>query len=712
MTNVKNHSRFSAYYLGQWIFRIGTILVIVSFFGNYYYKEKNIDRLIDNIHWTVSYLCAAALAWLGCFSVEAAGIYRFRFWFALGLTANALGQLSWAIQVYFNYYMTPTPSDFLFPWVAPCFIIGYSIIVIECDRNKIRVAALDALGLITAVLTFSLALYLPQREGVGIAQLLPLINHPVSFLTAAALGILLIPVLRLQPNKSWLSFIVGMGGSGFCWLLWNALFIVEIPPDGTVLNAGFSISTLILGYGVWTWEPKLNDHPIWGRRFEAALRLLPLFEVVASSVTIVLAGTLSGLPEGVRIVAWTGTTIVVLIASVRQTLLVKEMTDAEQEIRLVNEGLEEIVAKRTEELRTVNQYLISKNEQVIRAIANLKNAQKQLVRSEKMAVLGQLVAGIAHELNTPLGAIVSSNEAIQLVLSNSWEGLLRNYSDFTEDEKVIWEKLFSKGITLREFYDTREERTKRKKIAILLNDFGFSEATRLADILTDLGIHPDYVLENFKYLSQKERLLLIAQNALSLSGLARASFTIEKAAEKASLVIQALKEYAYRDRSETAMSPVDVRKQLETVLTLYYSKYKTQVEIVREMPETSYVQGNAESLTQVWTNLIGNALYSMGYKGKIEISCKRVSTTWEVAIKDSGAGIEESIKDRIFEPFFTTKPSGAGTGLGLDICRRIIEDHNGKIYFETSKEGTTFFVILPASEPVLQKLETQISKNQ
>ncbi|MFA4795022.1 sensor histidine kinase [Leptospira kirschneri] len=711
MTNVKNHSRFSVYYLGQWIFGICTILVIVSFFGNYYYKEKNIDRLIDNIHWTVSYLCAAALAWLGCFSAEAE-IYRFRFWFALGLTANALGQLSWAIQVYFNYYMTPTPSDFLFPWVAPCFVIGYSIIVFECDRNKIRVAALDALGLITAVLTFSLALYLPQREGVGISQLLPLINHPVSFLTAAALGILLIPVLRLQPDKSWLSFIIGMGGNGFCWLLWNALFIVEIPPDGTILNAGFSISTLILGYGVWTWKPKLNDHPIWGRRFEAALRLLPLFEVIASSITIVLAGTFSGLPEGVRIVAWTGTTIVVVIASVRQTLLVKEMTDTEQEIRSVNEGLEEIVAKRTEELRTVNQYLISKNEQVIRAIANLKNTQKQLVRSEKMAVLGQLVAGIAHELNTPLGAIVSSNEAIQLVLSNSWEGLLRSYSDFTEDEKLIWEKLFSKGITLREFYDTREERTKRKKIAILLNDFGFSETTRLADILTDLGIHPDYVLENFKYLNQKEKLLMIAQNALSLSGLARASFTIEKAAEKASLVIQALKEYAYRDRSETAMSPVDVRKQLETVLTLYYSKYKTQVEIVREMPETSYVQGNAESLTQVWTNLIGNALYAMGYKGKIEISCKRVLTTWEVAIKDSGAGIEESIKDRIFEPFFTTKPSGAGTGLGLDICRRIIEDHNGKIYFETSKQGTTFFVILPASESVLQKLESQISKNQ
>ncbi len=462
MTNVKNHSRFSVYYLGQWIFGICTILVIVSFFGNYYYKEKNIDRLIDNIHWTVSYLCAAALAWLGCFSAEAE-IYRFRFWFALGLTANALGQLSWAIQVYFNYYMTPTPSDFLFPWVAPCFIIGYSIIVFECDRNKIRVAALDALGLITAVLTFSLALYLPQREGVGISQLLPLINHPVSFLTAAALGILLIPVLRLQPDKSWLSFIIGMGGSGFCWLLWNALFIIEIPPDGTVLNAGFSISTLILGYGVWTWKPKLNDHPIWGRRFETALRLLPLFEVIASSITIVLAGTFSGLPEGVRIVAWTGTTIVVVIASVRQTLLVKEITDTEQEIRSVNEGLEEIVAKRTEELRTVNQYLISKNEQVIRAIANLKNTQKQLVRSEKMAVLGQLVAGIAHELNTPLGAIVSSNEAIQLVLSNSWEGLLRSYSDFTEDEKLIWEKLFSKGITLREFYDTREERTKRKK---------------------------------------------------------------------------------------------------------------------------------------------------------------------------------------------------------------------------------------------------------
>lgn len=496
-----------------------------------------------------------------------------------------------------------------------------------------------------------------------------------------------------------------MGGTGFCWLLWNAFFIVQIPPDGTVLNAGFSVSALVLGYGALTWEPKFNDHPAWGRRFETALRLLPLFEVVASSITIVFAGTLNGLPEGVRIIAWTGTTIVVVIASARQTFLVKEMADTEQRIRSINEGLEGIVAKRTEELRTVNQYLTSKNEQVIRAIENLKHTQKQLIRSEKMAALGQLVAGIAHELNTPLGAIVSSNEAIRAVLSNSWEGLLRSYSKFTEDEKSIWEKLFSKGIALREFYDTREERVKRKKIEILLSDFGFSDTIRLSDILTDLGISPDYVSENFKDLPRKEKLVVIAQNALALSGLARASFTIEKAAEKASLVIQALKEYAYKDPAETTMGPVDVRKQLETIFTLYYSKYKAQVEIVRDMPETSYVWGNAESLTQVWINLIGNALYAMSYKGKMIISCRRIPSGWEIAIKDSGNGIEDTIRDRIFEPFFTTKPSGAGTGLGLDICRRIVEDHNGKISFETSEQGTTFFVVLPVAEPSSEKLE-------
>ncbi|MDI7187198.1 ATP-binding protein [Leptospira santarosai] len=704
MTNLKDHSRFSFFNLGLLVFWISAVLVIVSFFGNYYYEERQMDRLIDNIHWTVSYLCAAVLAWIGYFSVES-GIHRFRLWFALGLTANALGQLSWAIQVYLDYYVIPTPSDYLFPWVAPCFVIGYSIMVIECDRSRIRTAVLDALGLITAILTFSLALYLPQREGVGISQLLPLINHPVSFLTAAALGVLLIPLLRLQPDKSWFFFILGMGGTGFCWLLWNAFFIVQIPPDGTVLNAGFSVSALVLGYGALTWEPKFNDHPAWGRRFETALRLLPLFEVVASSITIVFAGTLNGLPEGVRIIAWTGTTIVVVIASARQTFLVKEMADTEQRIRSINEGLEGIVAKRTEELRTVNQYLTSKNEQVIRAIENLKHTQKQLIRSEKMAALGQLVAGIAHELNTPLGAIVSSNEAIRAVLSNSWEGLLRSYSKFTEDEKSIWEKLFSKGIALREFYDTREERVKRKKIEILLSDFGFSDTIRLADILTDLGISPDYVSENFKDLPRKEKLVVIAQNALALSGLARASFTIEKAAEKASLVIQALKEYAYKDPAETTMGPVDVRKQLETIFTLYYSKYKAQVEIVRDMPETSYVWGNAESLTQVWINLIGNALYAMSYKGKMIISCRRIPSGWEIAIKDSGNGIEDTIRDRIFEPFFTTKPSGAGTGLGLDICRRIVEDHNGRISFETSEQGTTFFVVLPVAEPSSEKLE-------
>ncbi|MCG6192454.1 ATP-binding protein [Leptospira sp. FAT2] len=702
MTMQRSQSRSSLTEAGLWIFWISTILTIVSFFANYYYEERNVDRLIDNVHWTITYLCAAVLAWLGYLAAEG-GIHRFRFWFALGLTANALGQLSWAIQVYLDYYVTPTPSDYLFPWVAPSFVIGYSIIVIECDRTRIRAAVLDALGLITAILTFSLALYLPQREGVGIPQLLPLINHPVSFLTAAALGVLLIPLLRLQPDKSWFAFILGMGGTGLCWLLWNAFFIVEIPPDGTILNAGFSVSALVLGYGALTWEPKFNDNPIWGRRFEAALRLLPLFEVVASSITIVLAGTLSGLPEGVRIVAWTGTTIVVVIASARQTFLVKEMTDAEQRIRSINEGLEGIVTKRTEELRTVNQYLVSKNEQVIRAIEELRSAQKQLIRSEKMAVLGQLVAGIAHELNTPLGAIVSSNEGIQSVLSNSWETLLRNYSEFSEAEKKVWEKLFTKGISPREFYDTKEERTKRKKISGLLSEVGIRDSMRLADILTDLGTAPEEISEILYELSDKERFFPIAHNALSLSSLARASFTIEKAAEKASLVIQALKEYAYKDRSGAAMGPVDVRKQLETVLTLYYSKYKTQVEIVRNMPDTAYVWGNADALTQVWTNIIGNALYAMNYKGRMSISCKKLPSGWEIAIEDSGTGIEDTIRDRIFEPFFTTKPSGAGTGLGLDICRRIIEDHNGRIFFETSDRGTTFYVVLPIADAASER---------
>ncbi|MBM9575829.1 GHKL domain-containing protein [Leptospira sp. 201903070] len=694
MTIQQSHSRPSIPKAGIWIFWISNILVFVSFLGNYYYEERNTDRLIDNVHWTISYLCAAALAWIGYLSAEG-GIHRFRFWFALGLTANALGQLSWAIQVYLNYYVTPTPSDYLFPLVAPCFVAGYYIIVIECDKRRARAVILDALGLTTAILTLSLALYLPQREGVGVSQLLPLINHPVSFLTAAALGILLIPLLRLQPDRYWFLFLLGMWGTGFSWLVWNALFISDIPPDGTLLNAGFSVSALVMGYGSLTWFPRFNESPVWERRYEAALRLLPLFEVVASSITIVLAGTLPGLPEGVRIVAWTGTTIVVVIASVRQSLLVSEMTETGQRIRSINEDLEQIVAKRTEELRTVNRYLTSKNEQVVNAMEELRNAQKQLIRSEKMAVLGQLVAGIAHELNTPLGAIVSSNEGIRSVLYDSWEGLLRDYSGFTESQKSIWETLFAKGISPREFYDTKEERNKRKKISVLLSEQGFTEGMRIADILTDLGLSPEDVVKISEGLNKVENLLLIAQNALSLSSLARASFTIEKAAEKASLVIQALKEYAYRDRSGTAMSPVDIRKQLETVLTLYYSKYKTEVEIVRDMPETSIVWGNAEALTQVWTNIIGNALYAMNYAGRIKISCKETPSSWIVSISDSGGGIEDSIRDRIFEPFFTTKPSGAGTGLGLDICRRIIEDHNGKISFETSENGTTFFVSLP-----------------
>lgn len=130
---------------------------------------------------------------------------------------------------------------------------------------------------------------------------------------------------------------------------------------------------------------------------------------------------------------------------------------------------------------------------------------------------------------------------------------------------------------------------------------------------------------------------------------------------------------------------------------LYHGKLKRSIEVRVVGPEKVMIKGYPDKLGQVWTNLIHNAIQAIGdEEGTIEIHIEPDTDACLVRITDSGCGIPPEIQDKIFEPFFTTKPEGEGTGLGLDICKRIVEeDHNGKIWFESQPGKTTFYVKIP-----------------
>ncbi|WP_367898519.1 PAS domain S-box protein [Leptospira sp. WS58.C1] len=376
---------------------------------------------------------------------------------------------------------------------------------------------------------------------------------------------------------------------------------------------------------------------------------------------------------------------------------ISERKRAEEEIRKLNEDLEQKVVLRTEELKAINTYLENTNRDLLLALEELKSTQAQLIQSEKMAVLGQLIAGIAHEVNTPLGAIISSNEGIQSVFRQDWEKLLCEFAELDPQERETWKKIFTKGSIFPDFYDSSEERKNRKIIRETLQNLGFPSSEFLSENLAELSINVEDIPDMVKGI-QKEKLPTLVSNAYNLSGILRYSNVVREAASKAARVIRALKTYVYQDHA--GFSLIDIREQIDLVLTLYYNKVKQGVEIRRNFAENSLVKGQADQLTQVWANLINNAFQAISFEGSLDLESYIEDDFLIVSVTDDGPGVPKEIQDKIFEPFFTTKEKGEGSGLGLDICRKIVEKHQGKIDFDSVPGRTTFRVYLPLAEKV------------
>jgi two-component system, NtrC family, sensor kinase len=182
--------------------------------------------------------------------------------------------------------------------------------------------------------------------------------------------------------------------------------------------------------------------------------------------------------------------------------------------------------------------------------------------------------------------------------------------------------------------------------------------------------------------------------AYQLSGLKDSAQNISIAVDRASKVVFALKSYARYDTSGEKFK-ANIIDGIETVLTLYQNQIKQGVEVVKNYHEFPPILCYADELNQVWTNLIHNALQAMDNRGTLTIEALQENDFILVSIVDSGKGIEPEVLPKIFQPFFTTKPPGEGSGLGLDIVRKIVTKHDGKIQVESEPGRTAFTVSLP-----------------
>jgi signal transduction histidine kinase len=367
--------------------------------------------------------------------------------------------------------------------------------------------------------------------------------------------------------------------------------------------------------------------------------------------------------------------------------MVEQVQAKQQAIEELNRDLEEKVRARTEDLTRAKGALE-------KAYAELTQAELHMIHSEKMASLGQLVAGIAHEINTPSSAIGAAvfNLADDLrALSGQVRALLEAGLPAEEAQAffALIERALSPDAGRRA--GTAEIRQRSRVLEAVLQARGFREPRELALTFTRLGLH-----DELERLADATPLPPAASTFLESAGrLALAVNDVRLSIATITRLVKALKGYSHLDQAE--MIETDVHEGLETTLTILRSQIRYGVEVERRYGRLPPITANTHELNQVWTNLIHNALQAMNGMGRLTIETWREGSFVGVRITDSGPGIPEAIQGRIFDPFFTTKDQGEGTGLGLGITQQIVQRHQGRIRVDSEPGRTSFEVLLPLS---------------
>jgi signal transduction histidine kinase len=321
---------------------------------------------------------------------------------------------------------------------------------------------------------------------------------------------------------------------------------------------------------------------------------------------------------------------------------------------------------------------------------------------ERLASLGTMAAGLAHELNNPAAAV--KRAAAQLadtldVVMSVFKAFVEAGIERSDAERLVeLQQRAQAAAADRPALSSVDAADAEDDMLDRLEDMGVHEPWRFAETLAGAGVDQAWlqdVAEHAGPATTKALAWVVA--TLSARGL---TTELQESASRMSDLVGAIKTYSYMDRGELVQ--VDVREGIDATIKVLGHKLKhTKIDVRKDYdPTLPRLAVRGSELNQVWTNLIDNAVDALGQTGTITITTVRDGPCVRVDIGDDGPGIPEEARRRVLEPFYTTKEVGRGTGLGLDTVRRIVEDrHDGSLGFDTGPDGTTFHVWLPIDAP-------------